>query len=50
MNISMKQKQTGIDNRLVVTWGRGGQGMGWELGLSRCKVMFIGRINSKGSY
>ena len=34
MNISMKQKQTGIDSRLVVARGEGeGEGVGWTRNL-----------------
>ena len=47
MNLSMKQnhrhrKQTG-----GCQGGRVGGGMGWELGMSRCKLLYIGWINNK---
>ena len=37
MNISMKQKQTDIENRLV----GGRRGVDWEFGVSRCKLFHI---------
>ena len=47
MNISMKQKQTGVENRLVVAKGEGSRGgKDWEFGISRCKLL-IGWINNK---
>ena len=35
MNIPTKQKQTDIENRLVVDKGVGVGGMDWEFGISR---------------
>ena len=39
----MKQKQTDIENRLVVAKeeGGGGERMDWEFGISRCKLLYI---------
>ena len=28
-------------------WGGGGEGMDWEFGISRCKLLYIGWINNK---
>ena len=40
MNLSTKQKQTHIENRLVVARGKeGGSGMDGEFGVSRCKLL-----------
>ena len=47
MNLSMKQKQTHRQNRLVVAKGEGGGGMDWELGISRCKLLYTGWINTR---
>ena len=49
MNLSMKQKQTDIENRLVVAKeeGGGGERMDWEFGISRCKLLYIEWINNK---
>ena len=49
MNLSTKQKEThSIENRLVVAKGEGGGGgKDWEFGVSRCKLVYIGRINNK---
>ena len=52
MNISMKQKQThrhreqtcGCQGR---EWGWGWGGKDWEVGISRCKLLYIGWINNK---
>ena len=45
MNLSTKQ--THIGNRLVVAKGDGGgEGMEWEFGISRCKLLHIGWINN----
>ena len=45
----MKQKQTDIENRLVVAKeeGGGGERMDWEFGISRCKLLYIEWINNK---
>ena len=49
MNLSMKQKQTHRHREQTcgcqVGWGGGG--MDWELGISRCKLLYIGWINNK---
>ena len=50
MNLSAKQKHTDIENTLVVAKGKGeggGGGKGWEFGISRCKLFYIGWINNK---
>ena len=49
MNLSVKQKRlTDIKNRLVVAKGMGsGGGMDWELGVSRCKILYTEWINYK---
>ena len=41
MNLSIRNRLTGIENRLVVAKGeeRGG-GMGWDLGISRCELLY----------
>ena len=37
-----------IENRLVVAKGEGaGRGMEWEVGISRCKLLYIEWINNK---
>ena len=37
-----------IENRLVVAKGEGGGGgMEWEVGISRCKLLYIEWINNK---
>ena len=44
IKLSMKQKQNQrcIDNRLVVVKGvRGGRGLDWKFGISRCKLIYI---------
>ena len=39
---------TDIENRLVVAKGEGGGGgMGWESGISRCKLLYMEWINNK---
>ena len=39
---------TDIENRFVVASGReGGEGMGWEFGISRRKSLSIERMSSK---
>ena len=46
MNLSTKQKQTYMGNRLVVVKGEGGgKWMDWEFGGSRCKLLHIQGIN-----
>ena len=48
MNISMKQKQIHRYREPVVAKGEGiGGGNDWEFGISRCKLLYIGRINDK---
>ena len=48
MNVSTKQKQTDVDNRLVVAKGDGGGGgMEWEFGICRCKLLYREWINNK---
>ena len=47
MNLSTKQKRK--EYRLVVAKGkRGGRGMDWEFGVSRCRLLDLERINRKG--
>ena len=41
-----KQTQTDIENRLVVA-KVGGKGMGWEFGVSQCKLLHREQISSK---
>ena len=45
MNLSRKQKQT--HRHREQTCGRQGGGEDWELGISRCKLVYIGWINNK---
>ena len=50
MNLSMKQKQSHrhIENRLVVAKREGvGGGIDWEVGISRCKLLYVECINNK---
>ena len=52
MNLSVKRKQnrteTDIENGLVVAKGEGvGGEMEREVGVSRCKLLYLGWINSK---
>ena len=43
-----RNRRTDIKNRLVVTkGGRGGGGKVWEAGISRCKLLYIGWINTR---
>ena len=45
MNLSMKQNRD-IENRLVVAKGEGvGGGMEWEVGVSRCNLLYMEWIN-----
>ena len=47
MNLSTKQKQTHIENRLVVAKGEGrGGGMDWKFRVSRCKLLHLEWTNS----
>ena len=57
MNLSTEHRLTDMENRLVVAKGEGeGSGMGWEFGISRCKLLHWEWINnedllhSTGSY
>ena len=49
MNLSTKQKETHRHREQPYCQGGGGrgEGMDWDLGISRCKVVYIGWINSK---
>ena len=48
IKLSMKQKQTDIENRLVVADGEGAGGeMELEFEVSRSKLAYIGWINNK---
>ena len=40
VNLSKKQKQTQVEYRLMVA-REGGDGMDWEFGTSRCKLLHI---------
>ena len=45
---SQTYRLTDIENRLVITKGQwGGRGMGWECGVSRCRLLHIEGINNK---
>lgn len=49
LNLSMEQNQT---HRLKRTdlWfprGRGGGGLDWEFGISRCKLLYVEQINKQ---
>ena len=43
MNLSMKQKQTHRHRHHICgcRGGRGGRGMEWEFGITRCKLLYI---------
>ena len=49
MNLSVKQKQThGHKEQTGRSQGQGlGGGMEWEVGVSRCKLLYVEWINSK---
>jgi len=48
MYLQNKDRLTDIENRLVVTKGRGGWGgKDWEFGISRGKLLHTGWINNK---
>ena len=49
MNLSRKQKQThGCREQVCGCQGGGGEeGMDWESGISRCKLVYIGWINNE---
>ena len=41
MNLPVKHRLIDIENRLVVARAGGGRrGLGWEFGISRCKLIF----------
>ena len=43
-----RNRLTGTENRLLVVKGEGdGRGMEWEVGVSRCKLLYIEWINNK---
>ena len=43
-----RKRITDIENRLVIAKGVGGdEGMKWEFGVSRCKLLYIEWINNK---
>ena len=47
MNLKQRQTQSN-ENRLVVAKGEeGGKGTDWSLGVSRCKLLYLGWINHK---
>ena len=42
------ETDSGIENRLVVAKGEGaGEGMEWEVGMSRCKLLYIKWIKTR---
>ena len=43
MNLSMKQRQTHRHGEQGEGWGRGG----WECGVSRCELVYVGLIDNK---
>ena len=49
MNLSRNRNRImDIENRLVVAKGVGvGGGMEWEVGVSRCKLLYMGWINNR---
>ena len=49
MNLSTKEKQTQRHREQTCgcQGGRAEGGMDWEFGVSRCKILYIGWINSK---
>ena len=48
MNLSTKQKQTHIENRLVVAKGEeGGSGMDWKFAVSKCKLLYLEWISNE---
>ena len=48
INLFMKQKQTHKENRLAVEKREeGGEGMDWEFGISRCKLVYLELIKNK---
>ena len=49
MNLSTyRNRLTDIENRLVVAKGKDvGAGLKWEIGVSRCKLLYIEWINNK---
>ena len=49
MNISMKQKQTDRHREQTCCYQQGGglRGMGWEFGVSRCKLICVEWMNNK---
>ena len=48
MNLSTKQKPTHRYRKQTCgCQGEDGGGMDWELGVSRCKLLYIGWINNK---
>ena len=36
-----------MEHRLVVAMGKGGSGMDWVFGVSRCKLLHLERIKNK---
>ena len=52
MNLFMKQKQTHRHREQTCSNGEegGGEGMEWEFGISRCKLLHIEWINNKSYY
>ena len=49
MNLIMRQKPTHRHREQTCgcQGGGGGERMGWELGISRCKLLYVGWINNK---
>ena len=43
-----RNRLTDVETRLVVAKGEGvGEGMAWEAGVSRCKLLYREQINNK---
>ena len=48
VNLSTNQKQTHVENKIVVPKGVGVErGMAWEFRISRCKPLYIEWINNR---
>ena len=47
MNLSTKQRETHKDREQACGCQGGGEGADWEFGISRCKLLYLGWINSK---
>ena len=47
MNLSVKQKQTHGEQTYGYQGGAAGEGMDWEFGISRCKLLYTECTNNK---